>query len=77
MRTERKPDTGYWKPFSSLGSPTSLVSKKQRKHPTWTSMATPGVPHPPLTDWDHPRAMDEHWTALTAYLADMDVPNEG
>jgi hypothetical protein len=33
--------------------------------------------HPPLTDWDHPRAMDEHWTAVTAYLSDLDFPNEG
>ena len=77
MRTERKSDTGYWKHFSSPKLPTALPSESHRKHPTWTSMPESAVSHPPLTDWEHPRAMDEHWTAVTAYLSDLDFPNEG
>jgi hypothetical protein len=77
MRTERKPETAYWKLFSSLVSQTSLPSEGQRKHPIWTSLPAPAASHPPVTNWDSPQAMDDHWTAVTAYLADMDFPNEG
>ncbi len=77
MRTERKSETGYRKLFSSLRTPTSQSSEGPRNDRTWTSLPAPMDSHPAVTDWDHPRAMDDHWTAVTAYLADMDFPNEG
>ena len=81
MRTTGKPTTSHWKPFS----PAGLPAVKQRTAPTWRAAPAAAVPWPPLTDRrprshqnrrDH-RDLDEHWTALTAYLADMYFPNEG
>jgi hypothetical protein len=76
MRTVRTPNTSDWKPFQPAGLPTSLPSVNYREIPTRAAMPAPAVPQPPVTDVPN-RDMDEHWTALTAYLADMDFPNEG
>ena len=81
MRTAGKHATSHWKPFS----PAGLPRVKQRTNPAWRAAPAAAVPWPPRTDprpgnhHNHPnhRNMDEHWTALTAYLADMYFPNEG
>jgi hypothetical protein len=76
MRTVRTPNTSDWKPFPPAGPSTSLPSVNYREIPIRTAMPAPAVSLPPVTDVPN-RKMDEHWTALTAYLADMDFPNEG
>ena len=81
MRTVRKPTTSYWKPFGPAGAPHPLIAANHR-NPLWGATPAPAVPRPPIVDTpnrdhrDH-HDMDEHWTAVTAHLADMYFPNEG
>ena len=76
MRTLRKPQTSYWKPFPPAGPLTSLPPANHRTNSPSTAMPAPAVPRPPATDIPQ-GDMDEHWTAVTANLADMYFPNEG
>ena len=76
MNTVRNPTTSYWKPFPPAG-PTNALPRGQHPIPTrWASTPTPAAAFPRPLDTPY-RDMDEHWTAVTAYLAGMDCPNEG
>ncbi len=77
MRTVRNPSTRYWKPVALAAHPVSLPRVNHRTKPSLAAAQAPATSHPPLTDWEHSQAMDDHWTAVTAYLAGMDFPNEG
>ncbi|MEE8349549.1 MAG: hypothetical protein V3R94_08270 [Acidobacteriota bacterium] len=77
MRTERKPNTHNWKLVLPTGSLAALPWVTERKISNLRATPVAAASHPPLTDWEEPQAMDAHWTAVTAYLADMDFPNEG
>ena len=76
MNTVRKPTTSYWKPLPPTGPPNGLPRLHHPNPTRWTSTPTPAAAVPRPLDTPH-RDMDEHWTAVTAYLAGMDCPNEG
>jgi len=76
MNTVRKHTTSYWKPFPPAGPPNGLPHEPYRVPTRWASTPTPAAAVPRPLDAPH-RDMDEHWTAVTGYLAGMDCPNEG
>jgi hypothetical protein len=76
MNTVRKTTTSYWKPFPPVGTQNSLPRIPHPFPTRGASTPTPAAAFPRPLDNPH-RDMDEHWTAVTAYLAGMDCPNEG
>ncbi len=80
MRTEQTLD------LTTVGASfTGVVAGNT--HPSFSARPLPAAGHPDvgrlpqgdhrgLVDGDHWK-VDEHWTAVTAYLADLYLPNEG
>ena len=76
MRTIRKTHNNHWKPFPPTGPQPSFPWANQLKSPSRPATPTTAMPRPPITG-THNHGIEEHWTAVTAYLASMEFPNEG
>lgn len=80
MRTQQKPSRHHFNPFlvpgTRIRARTSLSVKSNREsRPQAVTAPSPSVVEA-LTD-DENWELDEHWTAVTGYVAAMDFPNEG